>query len=132
MKLRFTITISALALAMAGSGLARTWTSADGKNTFEGEFVSATDSNVTVKRANGKVTFAIAKLSDDDQAFIQEQVAAAAEEAAAKAESEKLKEAAVPKAIMGKMVKLDGKSLKRADEMEVVPEYYFLAYSASW
>lgn len=55
---------------------ARTWKSADGRS-FDGDFVSATDTKVTVKRTDGK-SFAIelAKLSPGDQTFVKEQAAA--------------------------------------------------------
>ena len=132
MKLKSTITLSTLLLAMAGTSLARTWTSADGKNTFEGEFVSATDTTVTVKRTSDSTTFLITRLSDQDQEYVKEAITQAKAEAEARAESEKLSSAAVPKAIGGKLVKLDGKSLKKAGDFDVVPKYYFLAYSASW
>lgn len=132
MKLKPIITLSALVLAMAGSSLARTWTSADGKNTFEGDFVSATDTEVVVKRSGRNIKFAISKLSADDQQFVKDSVAVAAAEAKALAESAKYKAGAVPKGISSKLQKLDGKSFKKAPLGEVVPKYYFLAYSASW
>lgn len=124
-----------MVLAMAGTGGARTWTSADGKNTFEGEFVSATETRVTVDRKNGKITFDISKLSEEDQAFVKEEVAKAAATAKAKAESEKLKSAAIPKALSRKLVKLDEDG-KRYEKFElsdgIIPKYYLVYYSASW
>ena len=115
--------------------MARTWTSADGKNTFEGEFVSATETRVTVNRNNGKITFDISKLSDDDQTFIKEETATAEAAAKAKAESDKLKDAAIPKALSRKLVKLDA-SGKRYEKFEladgIIPKYYVVYYSASW
>jgi pimeloyl-ACP methyl ester carboxylesterase len=52
---------------------ARTWTAADGR-TLEGEFVSATGTSVTIKRADGKLfTIDLEKLSEDDRAFVAEQ-----------------------------------------------------------
>jgi len=132
MKLKPTITISALVIAMAATSWARTWKSADGKSTFEGDFVSATDTRVTVKRSNGNITFNLEKLSADDIAYVKDEVAKAESNAQASAESEKLKSAAVPKGIAGKLMKLDGKRLKKAGDPEIVPKYYFLAYSASW
>lgn len=133
MKIKRTIlTLGAAAFAFAGSSFARTWTSSDGKNTFEGDFVSATDTKVTVNKSNKKITFDIVKLSSDDQTWIKEEVERLAAVAKAKEESEKLASAAIPKAIKSKLVKLDGKRLKKAKLPEIIPKYYFLAYSASW
>ncbi len=59
---------------MAGS--ARTWTSADGTRTFEGDFQSfdAATGTVGIALPNGKSTeFKIDKLSQTDKAWIQEQ-----------------------------------------------------------
>jgi len=132
MKTKTHITLGAVLLTLAGSALARTWTSADGKNTFEGDFVSATETRVTVNRDNGsKISFDLVKLSDEDQEFVKEEAERVAATAAAAAESEKLKSAVIPKAISSKLVKLDGKRLKKS-KLEVIPKYYFLAYSASW
>ncbi len=56
---------------------ARTWTSADGRS-LEGDFISATDTTVTLKRKDGKAfTLDLAKLSAVDQTFVKEQRAAA-------------------------------------------------------
>lgn len=135
MKTRSTIASVALIFTMAGVCPARTWTSADGKNTFEGEFVSATETRVTVERSNGKITFDISKLSDADKEFIKEESARAAAAAAAKEASEKLKEAPVPKALSRKLVKLDADG-KRYEKFEledgVIPQYYIIYFSASW
>lgn len=50
---------------------ARMWTSSDGK-TIKAEFVSATDTEVTIVRADGKeFTMPLTRLSDDDRAWIQ-------------------------------------------------------------
>jgi hypothetical protein len=122
-------------LAMAGTGLARTWTSADGKSTFEGDLVSSTDREVTVKRSNKNLTFTLDKLSEADQAYIREEAEKAAANAAAKAESDKLKEAKIPKALAGKLEKLDADGKKYADfnlEDGVIPKYYIVYFSASW
>ncbi|MEM7145419.1 MAG: prolyl oligopeptidase family serine peptidase [Verrucomicrobiota bacterium] len=57
---------------MAGDLSARTWTSTDGK-TIEAEFVGATDTEVTIMRADGKeFTMPLTRLSDDDRAWINE------------------------------------------------------------
>jgi uncharacterized protein YdeI (YjbR/CyaY-like superfamily) len=135
MKIKSTITCGALALALASVCSARTWTSADGKNTFDGEFVSATETKVTVKRLNGKITFDIVKLSEADREFIKEEVANAAAAAAAMEASAKLKDAPIPKALSRKLVKLDaaGKRYEKFDLTDgVIPQYYIVYYSASW
>ena len=137
MKVKRTIlTLGAVALAFAGSSFARTWTSADGKNTFEGDFISATDTKVTVNRSNKKITFDISKLSSDDQTWIKEELERQAAEAKAKEESEKLLKAKLPKALSGKLVKLDedGKKYEKHDLSEdgTVPKYYLIYFSASW
>jgi dipeptidyl aminopeptidase/acylaminoacyl peptidase len=60
---------------------ARTWTSADGR-TLEGDFVSATETAVTIKRLNGtKFTIELSKLSEADRTFVAEQAAKPAEPA---------------------------------------------------
>lgn len=124
-----TLTFATLVFAtMAGSSIARTWTSADGKNTFEAEFVSATETLVTVDREEKQITFDISKLSADDQTFVKK----AAERAIAIEGSSKFRSGAVPKGIADKLKKVAGDQLASAPLDEVIPEYYFLAYSASW
>jgi predicted peptidase len=62
-----------LLLGTAFTLTARTWTSADGR-TLEGEFVSATETTVTIKRKDGKsFTIALDKLSPEDREFVAEQ-----------------------------------------------------------
>ena len=92
-------TFLAFALLLPLTTQARTWTSTDGK-TLEAKFVSATDSEVTLKRdSDGKqFTLPISRLSNDDQIFIKEQANAKPDEPA-KAEAEK-------KAIEGEYAKL--------------------------
>jgi pimeloyl-ACP methyl ester carboxylesterase len=52
---------------------ARTWKSADGRS-LEGDYVSATDSTVTLKRKDGKsFTLELTKLSAEDQEFVKTQ-----------------------------------------------------------
>jgi len=135
MKLKSIFVSCSLALAIAGACHARTWTSADGKSTFEGDFVSATDTKVTVKRSNKDMTFDISRLSTEDQSFIKEEVEKADAAAKAKEESEKLKESKIPKALAGKLVKLDS-SGKKYEKFEladgIVPKYYLVYFSASW
>lgn len=70
----------------------RTWKSADGAATFEGELVSHESNNVTVRRGDGKIfTFDIAKLSEDDRKWLEnsgkEAATAPADAAAAPADA---------------------------------------------
>lgn len=55
---------------------ARTWTSSDGRQ-IEAEFVSATDSAVTIRKAGRDFTLALDKLSAEDRTFVAGQLAAA-------------------------------------------------------
>jgi hypothetical protein len=64
-----------LCLVFAHDAAARTWTSANGSKTFEGELTNydATSGQVTVSMAGGKsITFAQAMLSEEDIAFLKE------------------------------------------------------------
>ena len=57
---------------------ARVWTSADGTSKIEAEFISARDGKVTFRKPGGRpITFSIDKLSEEDQAWVKEQLAAA-------------------------------------------------------
>lgn len=135
MKLKMKLTFCAAALALAGVCHARTWTSADGQKTFEGDYVSATDTMVTIKRDGKNISFDLSKLSAEDQTFIKEETEKAAADAKANDESEKLKEAAIPKALSGNLVKLDseGKKYEKFDLADgVIPKYYIIYFSASW
>jgi predicted peptidase len=63
---------------------ARVWTSADGTSQTEAEFVSAGDGKVTFQKPGGRrVTFALDKLSAEDQAWVREKLAAEPEPDAA-------------------------------------------------
>lgn len=128
-KAYLSLLLAALGLACVEAGEARTWTSAaDASKTFEGEFVSESAGKVTVRKENGQqMTFPLDKLSEADQTWVAETKAAATR-------AEKLKSAAVPAGILGKLVRLDGKRLKKYD-LEAdkgIPEYYVVYYSASW
>ena len=125
-----TLSFSILALFLAGSSYARTWTSSDGAKTFEGDFVSADADTVTVSKNGRNLTFKLALLSEADQEWTKEAVkAAAAEEANAAAAEE------FPKSDLGKFLKdiqkFDGKKYQKT-ALEGAPEYFVLYYSASW
>lgn len=132
-----TIPLTALLLAMATGALAeiRTWTSADdASKTFEGELVSAAKGSITIKRKDGKsLTVPEIKLSQADRDFVaagQEKLAAAEKSKGAAA---KLKTSPMGAGLSGKVVKLEGKSLKKHDIFATkAPEYYLLYWGASW
>ena len=64
-----------IAVVLMMSADARTWTSADGKKTFEGEMTAydADAGRVTVDMKGREMTFSINILSDDDIAYIKEE-----------------------------------------------------------
>lgn len=82
-------------LLSASPLMARTWTSADGRK-LEGEFVSATETTVTIQRPGGKrVTIGLEKLSAEDRTFVTGQAKKPA------AETPKAAGAKAPTAITG-------------------------------
>ena len=70
--MKFIVNLSILFMALWSPLSARTWTSSEGKP-VEAEFVSATDTEVTLKRDKDGKTFTLplTKLSEDDQAFVK-------------------------------------------------------------
>jgi hypothetical protein len=127
-----------LSIALAGAlGLgvlqARTWTSADGKKTFEGTLKSWDESagTVTVVMATGRtVTFDLAKLSEADQSFLKEQPVGEAGVQDGDVAAAEFEKTVIGKALR-KMEILEGKSFKK-HEFTKPPEFYILYYSASW
>ena len=70
MKLIAIITIS---LAAALCAQAKTWRNAQGTKSFEGEFVSRTANDVTIRQANNKTTtVALDKLHEDDRFWLDQ------------------------------------------------------------
>lgn len=65
----------ATAILLGGSAIARTWTSADGNSTFDGELKSydPATGNVTIQRPDGQVTFSQDRLSSADIEFLKSQ-----------------------------------------------------------
>lgn len=120
------IAIAVLALAVSGAN-ARTWTSADGAKTFEGDLRSYNESSgiVTVLINGRAVDFPKDKLSSEDIAFLEE---AKTTEEASGPDTETEVGAKIAKA---KLQRLDGKRYKKA-ELEKNPKYYLLYFSASW
>ena len=82
MKLKHLLHVGIVALLGVGAVSARTWTSANGKNSFEGELKSFDKENntVTIVYRNGRtVTFGTQKLSEADRTFLEENGKAAAD-----------------------------------------------------
>ena len=119
-----------IAFALIGTSSARTWTSADGSKTFEGDLVSCDDTSVTVKRGFKEMTFKLELLSEEDRKWAKaESIKLAAadenkEAAAAFAESDFGK-------ALKKVQKLDGKKFKKF-EFESAPKQFFIYVAASW
>ena len=132
MKAKILLAVGLCACLGAGSLSARTWTSADGAKTFEGEFESfdKEGAKVSVVMKNGRtMTFGFDKLSEDDRNWIKEQPS----EQDLAAEVEAIEE--FEKSDLGKALKdlkiLDGRRFKK-HKLESPPEYYILYFSASW
>ena len=120
------IAVAIFALSLSGAS-GRTWTSADGSKTFEGELRSynATTGTVTVIVNGRALEFPESKLSAGDIAFLEE---SNTDETPASPDTETEVGALVAKA---KLQRLDGKRYRKA-ELEKNPEYYLIYYSASW
>ena len=116
-----------LVLSLGAVAEVRTWTNAEGK-TIEAEYVSADGEKLTLQLRNSKrVTIELKTLSEADQKWVTDKVAAAEAEAAA-AEAAK---AAVPQEIADHLVKLeDGKLVDY--KWETTPQYYLIYVAASW
>lgn len=128
MKHKIILTLATLALALPLH--ARTWTSADGKNHFEGSYVKSTDTTVTVMKNGRQRTFKLALLSDDDKKWIAEEKERQATAAKDKAARGSLKDQKIGKKLIGKTVRVIGNKFVPQDTQKV-PEYYFLYFSAS-
>ena len=128
MKLKHLLTGCLLAtLAWAP---ARTWTSADGEKTFEGdlkEFDNITG-KVTVLVDGRNLVFDQGKLSEEDRTFLSEWKAEADQPDAEEALGEQKIGSKLTNRVL---VRLDGKKFKNAS-LEKTPEYYLLYFSASW
>ncbi|MEM8952649.1 MAG: prolyl oligopeptidase family serine peptidase [Verrucomicrobiota bacterium] len=80
------VVLLAMGYCLAGTVMARTWTSTDGR-TIEAEFVSATEEEVTIRRESDGRTFAIKldTLSEGDRKEVAERLAAEGRPAAIEA-----------------------------------------------
>jgi hypothetical protein len=117
---------------LALSGLqARTWTSADGSKTFAGDFESYDEATkkVTVTKNGRPMTFALTIISEDDQAWVQEQPSKQDLEAEAAAAAE-FGESEAGKALAKTKILQDGSFADFA--WETPPKYFILYYSGSW
>ena len=136
MKLKCLLTIGITASIGVGAVSARTWTSADGSKKFEGE-LKAFDKDggkVTVIMRNGRsMTFDIAKLSEGDQTFLEENAAgdAAAGGGDNVREALKAQKGGSKLSSRGLLEKIDGKKFAKY-EFTKAPEFYIVYYSASW
>lgn len=129
--MKATILLTVAGLAMLTTLGARTWTSADGGKTFEGEIVSynAEAKMVKVRMKGGRtMEFAQDKLSDVDVKFLEEWDA---ENNGPDVEEALAEQEVGAKLLKTKLYKLDGDKFQKV-EMESAPEYYILYFSASW
>lgn len=129
MKHKIILTFAALALTLPLH--ARTWTSADGKNQFDGEYISSTETTVTVLKNGRQRSFKLSLLSEDDQKWIKEEAAKKAAADKEKAERGSLKDQKIGKKLMGKTVRVVGNKFVTEDTTKV-PDFYFVYFSASW
>ena len=120
----------ALSGAIASTVSARTWTSADGSKSFEGEIRSydASTKTVSVLISGRVLAFQEEKLSDADATFLKEWETA---QNAPKPEEVLASSVVGKKVLDAKLHRLEGNRFKRA-EVAKTPEYYILYYSASW
>ena len=133
------ILLFAASLALLGQGplAARTWTSADGSKTFEGELraLSERAKTVTVLMEGGKLrTFKISLLSEEDRNFLRKEghkiILAAS---AGKGADNTLQEQKIGKNLAkeGILSKLEGESFV-GHKRTKTPDYYIVYFSASW
>ncbi len=94
---------------------ARIWTSADGTNKIEAEFISASEGKVTFQKPGGnRITFALDKLWAEDQAWVKEKLASqpAPGESPTTAKTGAEKSNEYTKQITGKWERLEDAGLK--------------------
>ena len=134
--MKMSIWAAAICVAIVGTLEARTWKSADGSKTFEGELRSF-DKNtgeVSVVMNGRLIKFNQSVLSAEDQEFLKTATpgSSGGSEGNAAEIAEKLSATKVGAQVAkAKLERLDGKRFKKA-EMEKAPEYYILYFSASW
>ncbi|MDA7917141.1 hypothetical protein N9F44_01490 [Akkermansiaceae bacterium] len=121
----FLAVASAISLA---AGAERTWTSADGERTMTAQFISSESEMATINRNGHVLTFKISRLSEADQAWVQEQSAPLAPLKAVSAE--KFAVSSLGKALTKAKIR-EGDSFAE-HTFTPVPKLFFLYYSASW
>ncbi|MDG1356642.1 MAG: hypothetical protein P8P36_00435 [Akkermansiaceae bacterium] len=133
-----------ICILLAASGLslialqARTWTSADGSKTFEGNLKSYDKAAGVVKVLKGirEVSFKVDMLSEVDREWLESQTPEAKAEVDAIDKAEAVLEE-LEKQVIGSKIKKGVLSVLEDDEfvdhtMTYAPEYYVVYYSASW
>lgn len=114
---------------LAGLGQSRTWTSADGSKTFEGDFISANDTTVTVKRGIKQMTFKLSLLSEEDQKWAKAENQRIATAAANQIAAEEFSKSKFGKAFR-KLQKFDDTKFAK-HQLEEAPKYFLLYFAAS-
>jgi len=125
--MKLTILITTAMLLIPSLSSARTWTSADGAKSFEGELKNfdASSGKVTIISGKKALIFSQDKLSSDDREFLKNWKPTTDH-------AETLANQKVGKVMTKKVLsRLDGKRFKKT-EMVKAPEYYLLYFSASW
>ena len=133
------ILLVAASLAFIGQGplAARTWTSADGSKTFEGELraLSETAKTVTVVLEGGKIrTFPISLLSETDRDFLKKEghkIILAANDGEGAGDTPQAQKIGKNLAKPGILSKIEGKSFAE-HQLTESPDYYIVYFSASW
>ncbi len=106
----------------------RTWTSADGDQTFTGDYISHTEDKVTVRK-NGKIrTIPQSLLSQADITWLSTQNTKKQPPSDTTPAPDLGK---IGEKIKGKLTLFNGKRYARYT-MTKTPEYYLLYFSASW
>jgi nucleoredoxin len=124
-------------LAAASPSLAdemRTWTSRDGTASMEARFLRQSGDDVTLILPNGRSqSVKRGFLSEADVAWVD--AALEAKAAGGKVDgrvSSTEPNAKIPRALNGRLVDADGKSVTLGADGSAVPKYYLFYYSASW
>ena len=132
MKLNYLLLTGLAAVLGAGDLAARTWTSADGTKTFEGDFRSydAEGKKVTVIMRNGRsITFDVAKLSEADKTFVEEEAKKAdAPEVLEALKDQKIGAGLTKKGVLQKLEEGNYQDY----QLDKAPDYYLIYFGASW
>ncbi|MGB0993253.1 MAG: hypothetical protein ACPG32_12400 [Akkermansiaceae bacterium] len=130
MKLSTLCLLATMGILSLNSLSARTWTSADGKKTFNGDFKSFDESTqqVTVLKRGKSMTFDVSKLSESDREWIIAKV----EEQKAGEVTKVLEDQKIGAKLIGGTLSAlkDGKFVEY--NMTTAPEYYVIYFSGSW